>query len=98
VQVDRIYLNTPDMLRIQEGSGREVSIKKSAEWTDAVVWNPWIEKSKGMGDLGDEEYTGFVCVEVARTAPNQVVVQPGASWKASVEYEEKAPAAAASSS
>jgi len=31
---------------------------------DVVVWNPWIEKAKGMADFGPEEaYKNMVCVE-----------------------------------
>jgi glucose-6-phosphate 1-epimerase len=28
-----------------------------------VVWNPHVEKAKGMGDFGDEEYHDMICVE-----------------------------------
>ena len=39
-----------------QGAGHQITIDKSG-FPDAVVWNPWAEKAKGMGDFGDDEYT-----------------------------------------
>ncbi|SAM05637.1 hypothetical protein [Absidia glauca] len=44
-----------------------------------VVWNPWIEKAKGMGDFGDEEYHEMVCVEAGSVA-QWVRLEGGQSW------------------
>jgi glucose-6-phosphate 1-epimerase len=38
-----------------DGAGSCVEIVKEG-FPDAVVWNPWVEKSKAMGDFGDDEY------------------------------------------
>lgn len=40
---------------VDKGSGRSVQVHKQ-NFPDAVVWNPWIDKSKAMGDFGDDEY------------------------------------------
>jgi len=46
---------------------------------DAVVWNPWSDKSQRMEDFGDDEYMRMVCVETGNiVAP--VELNPGARW------------------
>ena len=40
---------------VDKKGGKVVSIQKT-NFPDAVVWNPWIDKAKGMADFGDEEY------------------------------------------
>lgn len=30
---------------------------------DCVVWNAWIDKCHGIGDMEDEDYKRYVCVE-----------------------------------
>ena len=45
----------------------------------AIVWNPWIDKAAAMGDFGDDEWTGMVCVETANAKADAVTLQPGAA-------------------
>jgi glucose-6-phosphate 1-epimerase len=62
-EVDRIYPSAPDKILIYDGSsGRTMQVAKSG-MPDVVVWNPWVEKSRRLSDLGDDEYKYFVCVE-----------------------------------
>ena len=83
-EVDRIYKGAPDVVRIVDESAeptRAFEITKSKSLPDAVVWNPWIEKSRKMSDFGDDEYREMVCVEVAGI--DEIVVEPGATWEGS---------------
>ncbi|GBF93444.1 glucose-6-phosphate 1-epimerase [Raphidocelis subcapitata] len=79
-EVDRIYLATPDTIKIvDEGAGSCVEITKTG-FPDAVVWNPWIDKSKAMGDFGDDEYQVMLCIEPAVAGSGAVTLAPGKRW------------------
>ncbi|KAL4893875.1 galactose mutarotase-like domain-containing protein [Aspergillus ambiguus] len=50
---------------------------------DVVVWNPWIEKAKGMADFGpDEAYKNMICIEAGSVAAWQTL-EAGESWEGS---------------
>lgn len=79
-ETDRIYLDAPDQLRIVDGAAWEsVAIRKHG-FPDAVVWNPGAEKARGIGDLGEDQFAVFACVEAA-CAGEPVRLEPGARWQ-----------------
>ena len=84
-EVDRIYLNTPDVVMIND-SKRKITISKQGS-RSTVVWNPWHEVAEKMGDLGKDGYQKMVCVESANAAEDVVSIQPGKSHTLRVEYE-----------
>ena len=78
-EVDRVYLQAPRILGIEDaGAGRSVQIDKD-NLSDAVVWNPWIEKSKTLSDLAPEDFKRFVCVETGNIG-SPVEVPPKSSF------------------
>jgi len=70
-EVDRIYQNSskPILSVVVNTGGQKVSLKAKASVdgketpVSVVVWNPHIEKAKGMSDFTDEQYHDMVCVE-----------------------------------
>jgi len=77
-EVDRIYHGS-GVIRIHDDANKRV-IKITSKGSDStVVWNPWIEKSKTMGDLPDDAYKGFLCVETANAGKDIITIQPGTS-------------------
>jgi glucose-6-phosphate 1-epimerase len=84
--VNRIYLETTERLTIDDPLfGRQIQIDREGS-SSAVVWNPWIEQSRSMGDFGDEEYLGMVCVETTNAAEDAVTLAAGASHRLCSRY------------
>jgi D-hexose-6-phosphate mutarotase len=84
-EVDRIYLNTPESVVIND-SKRKITISKQGS-RSTVVWNPWQAVAEKMGDLGKDGYQKMVCVESANAAEDVVSIQPGKSHTLHVVYE-----------
>lgn len=78
-EVDRVYPNAPDRLRVRDGAaGRAVIVEKEG-FRDAVVWNPGAELARELPDLVDDEYLRMLCVEPGNVGV-PVRLAPGESW------------------
>lgn len=86
-EVDRVYLDTEDVCRIEDsGLKRAIVINKRGSRA-TVVWNPWSEKAAKMGDFGsDTGWRNMLCVESANAAENVVEVGPHGTHVLSVTY------------
>lgn len=85
-EVDRIYLDTPPSYEIiDKGMARRIVIRTQGS-RSTVVWNPWLEKARQMGDLGLDGHLNMLCVETANAAHDRVVVAPGSQHRLSAEY------------
>jgi glucose-6-phosphate 1-epimerase len=85
-EVDRIYTGVPSELVIQDlALARCIRITATGNQT-AVVWNPWAEISAKMADLGDDDYTRFLCVETTNAADDVITVPAQGEFRLQVTY------------
>ncbi len=78
-ETDRVYLDTRLACVLADpGMGRKIAVEKRGSNT-TVVWNPWADKAKKMGDFGDDEWPGMACIETANAGPNAVTLPPDAT-------------------
>ncbi|MGB2692009.1 MAG: D-hexose-6-phosphate mutarotase [Thermodesulfobacteriota bacterium] len=80
-ETDRIYLDTTSDCLIEDPVlKRKIRVRKTGS-KSTVIWNPWIEKSHQMKDLGGQDYTKFVCVETTNAGEDVITISPGKQHK-----------------
>ena len=78
-EVDRIYEDVQSPIKlIDRVWNRRITLTSEGS-ASAVVWNPWVEKSKAMSDFGDEEYINMVCIETTNAAADTRELAAGQS-------------------
>ena len=78
-ETDRVYLNTQADCVIDDASqNRRITVAKSGSHC-TVVWNPWVEREKALGDMPCGSYQRMVCVETANAGAEVITVAPGES-------------------
>ena len=73
---------TTEVLKVQRKAYIKTAESKDVQSlpTDCVLWNAWIDKTKAIGDLEDDAYLRYVCVEPGvcsrfeTVAPGQTMV------------------------
>jgi glucose-6-phosphate 1-epimerase len=78
-EVDRVYVDAPETLRIRDEAGGRTIVVERSGFADAVVWNPRTDLARELPDFSDDEYLRMICVESA-SAATPVRLVPGARW------------------
>ena len=76
-EVDRVYFDTPQSLRVVEPDGA-LTVAQSG-FADTVVWNPGAAKAALLADLDPGGERRFVCVEAAAVG-RPIRLAPGERW------------------
>ncbi len=88
-EVDRIYVGDIGTITLidRTAPGQRIAIKGSGSHS-SVVWNPWIEKTKRLGDMGsDDAYKRMLCIETTNAGDDIARVPPGEAHVMSVRYQ-----------
>lgn len=77
-ETDRIYLDTPEHLAINDPVwNRRIYIRSSGSQS-AVIWNPWTAKTATFSDMAADGWQNMVCIETANVLDDVAVIEPGA--------------------
>jgi len=78
---DNAFIGTQnDVDLIDPKLRRHIRLKKANSLT-TVVWSPWREGAARLGDLGDGEWTQFLCVEASNILDASVTLAAGERHK-----------------
>ena len=85
-ELDRIYPNTSGIFSILENDAEQIKIQSTAKST--VIWNPWIEKAQRLGDIHDDAWQDFICVETGQISTKTVKIKAGQSISYQLEISD----------
>jgi glucose-6-phosphate 1-epimerase len=71
----RYVEHTANCIITDSGYDRKIRVSKTGSKV-TVVWNPWIETTKTMGDMAADGYQNFICVEAANSYDDVVTLKP----------------------
>jgi glucose-6-phosphate 1-epimerase len=76
-ETDRIYQDTPDLISVVDPQWkRRIQIQTTGSHS-AIVWNPWVDKTKTFDDMQPDGWRSMVCVETANVMTDVVTLKPG---------------------
>ena len=78
-ETDRIYLDAPEVVSLNEGE-RAVHVEKFG-FPDTVIWNAWHTAAE-IPDMEPEDYRRYVCIEAA-AIQRAITLEPGQFWEGS---------------
>lgn len=84
---NRRYIeHTGDCVIADSGLNRKIKVGKTGSKV-TVVWNPYVETAKNIGDIHEGGFNNFICVEAVNAINDTIQLSPGESWSISALIE-----------
>lgn len=84
-ETDRIYLDTPSHIELRDHGWQRTVTLHARNSASAIVWNPWIEKTRRLSQLAGDAWQRMLCIETANALRDMIVIAPGAQHSLEVE-------------
>lgn len=84
-ETDRIYLDVPAAIQLHDAGWQRTIHLRASNSTSAIVWNPWIEKSRRLSQFAPDAWHNMVCIETANVLNDMVVLPAGAVHELTLE-------------
>lgn len=85
-ETDRLYLQLPDILYIDDPAWQRRLTLSACGSRSAVVWNPWIDKSRRLSQFAADAWQQMLCIETARVLDNALLLGPDEHHEMSVRF------------
>ena len=72
-EVDRWY-DSSGPVRLEDPVKKRTILVEKENSPSTIVWNPWTEKAAALGDLPNDDYLAFACIEAAITNDRAVAI------------------------
>ncbi len=77
-EVDRIYVGDTSRIEMADKLAKRAIRIESTGSRSAVVWNPWVEKTARLGDMGSAQaFRQMLCIETANAGDDVVTLAAG---------------------
>jgi glucose-6-phosphate 1-epimerase len=73
-EIDRIYRGSNNTITLTEGNSNTTVQSKGSN--SAIVWNPWVEKSRALSHFNDTHFEQMLCIETANAEQDYVTLAP----------------------
>ena len=86
-ETDRIYLDVPRAVQLHDSGWHRTLHLRATNSASAVVWNPWIEKSKRLSQLAPDAWRDMLCIETANVLDDLIELAPQAAHTLTLEIQ-----------
>ena len=77
-ETDSVFRSSGPVMLHDPGLERRLIVRTEGAG-NLVIWNPWDAKAREVADIGDDDWSQFVCIEAANVFENAVTLAPGES-------------------